>query len=100
MYETSGAIVKRRAAKKPDWEARQLKKLTTLSLTEQQMRERLLADKAAFEAKLKELFAWRNMVRKAHGTSSEEARQAIVAHHNELIASVSAELRTVKEQLK
>lgn len=94
--------MKRRSRpKKPkrDFEAEQIRRLTQISMPESVYRERLLADKAALEAKLKELFAWRNMLRRGDGTSNEEAREAVIAHHNELIRSISAELRAVKAQL-
>lgn len=61
--------------------------MTTLTITETAMRDRLLADKHALETKLKDVFTFR-----AHGHYSGEKCA-------ELVKSISAELRAVKAKL-
>lgn len=81
--------MKRRSQKRVvrDREMEQLKALTTLSLSRQEMRDRLLADKTALEARLKELF-WRRRNR----VESQDTEDAV--------RGISAELRRIKVQLQ
>ena len=92
-------MTKRRSQPKAkrDFEGEQLQKLTTVSMTESAYRDRLLADKAALEMKLRELFSWRNMLRKQ---TASAAQQAIIVYHNDMIRGISIELRAVKTSLK
>ncbi len=88
--------MKRRSQpKKPkrDWEGETLRKMTHLSLTEREMKERLLADKAALETKLKDLFAFRRVMAFPKGGLGEQECA-------ELIRAISSELRSVKAQLQ
>lgn len=87
--------MKRRSQKEPprDREMEQVKAMTTVTLTEGEMRNRLRADKAALEEKLKYLF----VLRRLHNSDRDEIA---VGEVNELIKSVSAELRNVKAQLR
>jgi hypothetical protein len=64
----------------------QIKALTTLSLTQREVRDRLLADKTALEVRLKELF-WRRRNR----VESQDTEAAV--------NGISQALRRVKAQL-
>lgn len=96
MLRTPGTCpVKRRSLPRRarrDFEAETLKKLTVVSITQNEMRDRLLADKAALEAKLKLVFDFRKEMNFERGGTGE-------AQCNELVRSISAELRHVKRQL-
>lgn len=85
--------MKRRSQPQPkrDHEAEAIRRMTTLSLTETEMRSRLLADKAALEVRLKEVFQLRRDAR------NQEHEFSFL---DDLIKSISAELRAVKAQLK
>lgn len=87
--------MKRRSQAKPkrDLETEALKKMTHISLSENQMRERLLADKAALEVRLRDVFAFRNSMNFPKGGLGEQECK-------DLIRGISAELRMVKEQLR
>lgn len=80
--------MKRRSQKRVrDRELEQLHALTTVSLTESEVKSRLRADKTALEARLRELF-WRRRNR-VEGDDTEEA-----------VKCISAELRRIRLQLK
>jgi len=84
--------MKRARKPKRDFEMETLKKLTTVSMTDDEFRARLLADKAALEARLKELFAFRRAMNFPKGGLGEQ-------ECNELIRGISSELRMIKAQL-
>ena len=82
--------MKRRSQKQPprDREMEQVKSMTHLSITQREMRERLLADKNALENRLKELF-------KNRKTAGDDAFV-----YAEPIALISEALRNVKAKLR
>jgi hypothetical protein len=72
----------------------QVKAMTTMSLSNDEMRDRLLADKAALEVKLKDMFDGRRFAVKACAPNRPSP------WYDEVIKSISAELRAVKANLK
>lgn len=68
-----------------------VKSLTTLSLSEREMRERFEADKISLEAKLKETFALRR---------TANVNGQTFTFLDDLVKSISAELRAVKAKLR
>lgn len=104
--------MKRRSIKEPprDREMEQLKEMTTLKLTTSQMHERLMADKNALEARLTNVLRDRNAIRKTCQQHSDDdpiieyngnvvRSSELLAGYADLIKSLSAQLRSVKEQL-
>jgi len=78
---------------KRDRELEQLKRLTTVTLTQDAFRMRLLADKTALEMRLREVFAFRRLMSFPKGGLGETECDDLIAH-------ISKELRHVKAQLK
>ena len=95
---------------KRDHELEKVKAMTAVSLSQNEMTERLNADKRALEERLHETFQVRNELRKLCRTLPEsdpnlqvEGLDGLASHHfqrlNERISNLSARLRNVKEQL-
>ena len=88
--------MKRPAKKQRDRELETLKSMTTVSLSRDDVRDRLLADKAALETRLREVFRINHQLKDDIGVAATSYK----SFRAELIKSISAELRNVKARLK
>lgn len=73
-----------------DREMEQVRAMTTLSLTQWELRERQVADKIALESRLRRLFALRR--------ATQDQTSAV--YYCEQIKQISGELRRIKSQLQ
>lgn len=90
--------MKRRSKKRAvrDREMEQVKAMTTLSLTQNEVRDRLLADKAALQARLRELFEHRRWHHQNEASVVCDSGRQLA----EAIKGIGRELRRIKLQLQ